>query len=391
MVEQAGLQYLRGRHDDLFRLLVESVKDYAIFVLDPNGYIRSWNAGAARIKGYDAQEIIGKHFSIFYPSHEIQRGKPEYELRVAADEGRWEEEGWRLRKDGSLFWASVVITALYDPQRTLVGFAKVTRDLTERRRAEEDRLQLVKREQATRAEVEVAERTLRAQDEFLAVAAHELKTPLTGARLASQLLRRHHDALPPELRGPIEMMDLQVDKLGRLVTQLLETVRLQIGRFVLDKEDVDVAALASMVVKHMRQSDKIDVVAEGPIIARVDALRLEQVLTNLLDNAVKFSPDNARIGITVEQLASEMMRIVVRDHGPGVPPEQRRHIFERYFQAHSESHQSGLGLGLYICRQIVVEHGGDIAAEFPPDGGTKIVVTLPSKPSEPATQGTVRE
>ena len=124
---------------DLFRLLVESVRDYAIFLLDPQGHIRSWNAGAQRIKGYAASEIIGKHFSIFYPASEIQGGKPDYELRVAIEEGRYEEEGWRIRKDGTRFWASVVITALRGADDTLVGFAKVTRDLTERKQAEEER------------------------------------------------------------------------------------------------------------------------------------------------------------------------------------------------------------------------------------------------------------
>src|SRR4051794_3469865 len=124
-----GVQPVKGEPTDLFRLLVDSVRDYAIFLLDSRGYIRSWNTGAQRIKGYTSSEIIGKHFSIFYPATDIRRGKPDYELRVAVEEGRYEEEGWRVRKDGSRFWANVVITALRDATGTLVGFAKVTRDL----------------------------------------------------------------------------------------------------------------------------------------------------------------------------------------------------------------------------------------------------------------------
>jgi PAS domain S-box-containing protein len=150
-----------GEQMDLFRLLVESVRDYAIFHLDPQGHIRSWNAGAQRIKGYAASEIIGKHFSIFYPPAEIRRGKPEYELRVAIDEGRYEEEGWRVRKDGTRFWASVVITALRMPDQTLVGFAKVTRDLTERKQAEEERARLLDLERAARSRTEAALERLR--------------------------------------------------------------------------------------------------------------------------------------------------------------------------------------------------------------------------------------
>ena len=132
-----------GDQTDLFRLLVESVSDYAIFLLDVDGHVRSWNAGAERIKGYKASEIIGKHFSIFYPATELRRGKPDYELRVAIEEGRYEEEGWRIRSDGTRFWASVVITALRDTDGRLVGFAKVTRDLTERKQAEEERANLL--------------------------------------------------------------------------------------------------------------------------------------------------------------------------------------------------------------------------------------------------------
>src|SRR5215207_836461 len=145
-----------GGQTDLFRLLVESVRDYAIFLLDPQGHIRSWNPGAERIKGYSASEIIGKHLSIFYPATDIRRGKPDYELRVAIEEGRYEEEGWRVRSDGTRFWASVVITALRGPDDAVVGFAKVTRDLTERKQAEEERARLLELERDARGRAETA-------------------------------------------------------------------------------------------------------------------------------------------------------------------------------------------------------------------------------------------
>jgi len=150
-----------GDRTDLFRLLVESVRDYAIFLLDVEGYVRSWNAGAQRIKGYSASEIIGKHFSIFYPASELRRGKPDYELRVAIEEGRYEEEGWRVRNDGTRFWANVVITALRDSDGQLVGFAKVTRDLTERKQAEEERANLLTMERAAKTDAEGALQRLR--------------------------------------------------------------------------------------------------------------------------------------------------------------------------------------------------------------------------------------
>src|SRR5689334_22168518 len=141
-------------HNDHFRLLVEGVQDYAIFLLDPGGHVQSWNAGAQRIKGYTPDEIIGRHFSIFYPPEEARRGKPAYGLRTALEEGRWEEEAWRVRKDGSRFWASVVLTALFDEQGQHVGFAKITRDLTERKQAEEERTRLLNMERGARAEAE---------------------------------------------------------------------------------------------------------------------------------------------------------------------------------------------------------------------------------------------
>src|SRR5688572_23487915 len=150
------MQPAMNEQPDLFRLLVGSVRDYAIFLLDVEGHVRSWNAGAQRIKGYDASEIIGKHFSIFYPASELRRGKPEYELRVAIEEGRYEEEGWRIRSDGTRFWANVVITALRDGNGRLVGFAKVTRDLTERKQAEEERANLLIMERRARTDAESA-------------------------------------------------------------------------------------------------------------------------------------------------------------------------------------------------------------------------------------------
>src|SRR6185503_15528366 len=152
-----------GSHEerDQFRLLVESVVDYAIFMLDPQGHVLTWNAGAERIKGYRGEEIVGKHFSIFYPGADARRGKPDYELRIATDEGRYEEEGWRVRKDGTQFWASVVITALRNSRGELVGFAKVTRDLTERRKSEDQRGMLLDRERTAREEAEAALKQLR--------------------------------------------------------------------------------------------------------------------------------------------------------------------------------------------------------------------------------------
>ena len=169
-----------------FRLLVESVKDYAIFILDPGGHVRTWNVGAERIKGYRADEIIGKHFSIFYPPEDIAAHKTERELEIAIREGRFEEEGWRIRKDGSRMWANVTITALRNPEGVLIGFAKVTRDLTDRRQAEEARRALAEEKAALAEKARIQE----FQERFLAILGHDLRNPLASIDMGTGILRQ---------------------------------------------------------------------------------------------------------------------------------------------------------------------------------------------------------
>jgi PAS domain S-box-containing protein len=356
-------------HTDQFRLLVESVRDYAIFHLDTEGVIRSWNAGAERIKGYRADEIIGEHFSIFYPEGDVVAGKPARELVIAAEEGKYEEEGWRVRKDGSTFWANVVITALREPSGELVGFAKVTRDLTERKRAEEHRAKLL-----------AAEEAVAIRDEFMRVAAHELKTPLTGAKMGVQLLRRSlkNMKLTDGQTLALDTIGTQVNKLAMLVARLLDTTRLDAGVLPLDRIDVDLVKLVSTGAELWRTlSDKHDIVvtcAPERLVARVDPMRIEEVLSNLVDNAIKYSPAGGRVEVGLEEGPGTAI-ITVRDHGIGVAPEHRSKLFERFYQAHPD--RSGMGLGLHITRGFVEMHGGTIAAEFPEDGGTRFVVRLP--------------
>ncbi len=379
----------------MFRLLVEHVKDYAIFMLDPDGRVMSWNDGAERIKGYRADEIIGKHFSIFYTPDDVRRGHPLEVLRAAELEGRYAEEAWRVRKDGSRFWASLVVTAIRsDRTGEVIGFAKVTRDLTERKRVEEERIALLQQERAAREEAEaalalirearqetaVAEEAIRARDEFLSIAAHELKTPLTGVKAAAQLLMRRAargGTLEPSMRDALEIVERQVDKLGLLVTHLLETVRLQADKLELAHAPADVVLMVKEAVGPIAVATgrQIDVSGPPSLIADVDRLRLEQVVTNLIDNAVKYSPGTAPIEVMLSRPDAATVGLAVRDHGVGVPPEKRAQLFERYYQAHTD--RSGMGLGLYISRVIVEKHGGTIAAEFPPDGGSRFVVRVP--------------
>jgi signal transduction histidine kinase len=189
-----------------------------------------------------------------------------------------------------------------------------------------------------------------------------------------------------DLRWVIEMIDAQLGKLSRIVTDVVASTEKNSSAFVLDRTDTDIVALVGQVAARARLHDgthEIVVLAPGPLRARVDAARLQQVVTSLLDNAMKFSPNGRRIEIVVAAQAAATFQMEVRDHGPGVPLEQRARLFERFFRAHVDKYQSGLGLGLSTSREIVTRHGGTIVANFPPEGGMHVIVTLPIDP--PAT------
>ncbi len=360
--------------DEQFRLLVDSVQDYAIFVLDPEGYIRSWNTGAVRVKGYTADEIIGRHFSVFYTPEDLAVDKPARELVEARATGRVEDEGWRVRKDGSRFWANVVITALHDPAGQLFGFAKVTRDLTERRQAEQDRLRRVHAEEAVRL-----------RDEFMSIASHELRTPLATLRIrvdgVARMLGRGRDLLSFDLLATrFGTLRNQVDRLEGLVEELLDVSRIASGRLPLRLEPLDLTVLVREAVEHL---DEVARKASGTVILRADAAvpgrwdrpRIEQMLANLLGNAVKYGRGRpVEVTVTVE---GDRARLVVRDEGIGIAPGAHARIFERFERAVDDRHFGGLGLGLWISRQVVEAHGGAIRVESEPGVGSTFTVDLP--------------
>jgi PAS domain S-box-containing protein len=358
--------------EERFRLLVDSVRDYAIFMLDPRGYVSSWNRGAQRIKGYTADEIVGRHFSVFYPPEDIVAGKTKMELEVAASEGRFEDEGWRIRKDGSRFWATVVITALRDEDGTLVGFGKVTRDLTERVRAEQERVQLAHAEEAVRL-----------RDEFLSLASHELKTPLTALHLQLDDVHRRAAELPPLVTTRLERMRRTVGRLTGLIDTLLDLSRIEVGHFVLKLESGDLRDLATEVLTRMeitaqRQGCDLRLVAPAAAPAVFDPLRINQLLDNLLANAVKYG---AAAPVEVAVLPQgDVVRLEVRDRGPGVPEADRARIFERFERAVSMRNYGGLGIGLYLAREIARAHGGTVEVRDREGGGSVFSAILPAAP-----------
>jgi PAS domain S-box-containing protein len=378
---QQSTERLR-QSEERYRLLVESVKDYAIFMLDPTGHILTWNVGAERLKRYTAAEIIGKHFSTFYTQDAKDRKWPEEELRRAVAEGRLEDEGWRVRKDGTRFWANVVITPLFDTTDRLTGFAKVTRDLTERMAGEEQARQLARAE-AARVEAEAAARQ---KDEYLAMLAHELRNPLAPV-LTTVTTLRIGGTDPRVLADGLDRIERQARHLGRLVNDLLEASRVARGRITLRPERMDLGALARAVVGDQRPAfDRagVQVTADTPptpVWVQADPTRLTQVLSNLLDNAAKFSQPGGHVTVRVRaDAAAKRAVLAVADTGIGIDPAVLPRLFQPFVQGDRSlaRGRGGLGLGLSVVKGLVELHGGAVAAHSEgPGKGAEITARLP--------------
>ncbi len=371
---------LKRQAEDMYRLLVASVRDYAIFMLDERGFIVSWNEGAERIKGYTASEIIGRHFSTFYTPEDLATDKPGMELRVASRVGRFEDEGWRVRNDGTLFWANVVITAVRDDSGVLVGFAKVTRDLTERREAENRRLEDARR-------VAEAEAANQAKSGFLTALSHELRTPLNAiGGYADLLLLGIHGPVAEAQREALERIRVSQRHLLGLISDLLDFSRIEAGRLSYDIGSVPLSVVVDTVrpmIETQASARRIAIEWQAPddsVVAVADRYRVEQILLNLLTNAVKFTNPGGRVSVGYRRVDGEAV-LEVSDTGIGIPPDQIEEIFEPFTQvgrSFANPHE-GAGMGLAISRQLARDMGGELRVRSILGTGSVFVLTLPAR------------
>jgi PAS domain S-box-containing protein len=381
--------------EENFSLLVESVKDYAIFMMGTDGTILSWNAGAERIKGYKASEIIGKKFTTFYTQADIDRHHPENELRLALANGKYEEEGWRVRKNGNHFWANVVITPLFDKSNHQhIGFAKVTRDLTEKKLADD----LLKMAYAD-LEKKVEERTKELQqaneqlteavhtrDEFLSIASHELRTPLTPLKLQIQnfvhQIRKNNllNVSEEKLKRMADTCERSVARISTLIDNLLDVSRINAGKLTLNLEPIELKSVCEELLDRFKQEtinsgSEVSFHASKAIDGSLDRIRFEQIFLNLLTNSLKYGNKNPVV-ITLEK-EDENAILTFSDKGLGISEQNISRIFERFERVSENKDVSGLGLGLFITRQIVEAHGGTISASSKEHEGSVFTVILP--------------
>jgi PAS domain S-box-containing protein len=355
--------------EEMFRLIVSNIKDYAIIVLDPEGQVISWNGGAQRIKGYATDEIVGQHFSVFYPPDDLAAGKPDIELSRARKEGRFEDESWRVRKDGSRFWANVVVTPLNDNTGRLHGFVKITRDVTERKRAEQE---ILRRSQ----ELETANKELEA---FSYSVSHDLRAPLRGIEGFSQALQEDYEQqLDTTAQDYLRRIRVATHRMGELIDDLLDLAR--VTRAEMHRESIDLTRLAKEVAQELRSTEPQRMVAlkiADGLQAHGDSRLVRIALQNLIGNAWKFTSKREQAEIEFgEKAANGDRAYFVRDNGAGFDPSYASRLFGAFQRLHAVNEFPGTGIGLATVQRIIHRHGGAVWAEGFVNRGATIYFTL---------------
>jgi len=353
-------QALRESHDR-YEQLLSGIKDYAIYMLDPQGKVMTWNTPAQKIKGYAADEIIGKHFSCFYSEEEQAQGKPAQELEIALKSGRYEEEGPRRRKDGSQFWANVIIRPIYDGSGQLMGFAKVVRDITERKEVE------------------------RRVSEFYSMISHELRTPLTSIRGTLSLMEGGLlGTLSQQGQQLTHTAHSEADRLSRLINDILDIRKIEAGMLkprIKELLPSEIVAASIQSMERAANQASIKLISQVNTSDRIlgDRDRIIQVLTNLISNAIKFSPAGAEVLVQVENVTADIVRLSVIDKGAGIPKWQTDKLFVEFQQLDSSDARpkEGTGLGLAISKAIVEQHSGRIGVKSAVGEGSTFWFELP--------------
>jgi PAS domain S-box-containing protein len=362
--------------DEKFRLLVMGVKDYAILMLDPKGRITTWSDGAERINGYRAEEIIGEHFSKFYTREAVAQDKPSLEIKIATEQGRFEEDGWRVRKDGSEFWANVVITALRDKAGRLRGFGKVTRDITKKKEVEDE----VERQRTELARSNAGLIAVNNElESFSYSVSHDLRAPLrTIDGFSHALLEDWGDRLDETGKTHLNRIRAATQRMGMLIDDLLNLSRL--SRTEMHTQSVDISAMAFSVAGDLQKSQperRIELRVEDGLKTTADPGLLRSVLENLLSNAWKFTSKRVsahiEFGVTLED---GTMAYFVRDDGAGFDPAYADRLFGAFQRLHSMSEFAGTGVGLATVQRIVHRHGGRIWAKSAVGHGATFYFTL---------------
>ncbi len=364
------------RSDEKLRLVVLGVKDYAILMLDPEGRVTTWNEGAERIKGYRADETIGEHFSKFYTPEAVAQGKPSQELKIAAEQGRFEEESWRVRKDGSRFWANVVITALRDKTGQLRGFGKVTQDITERRQAEKELEG--QRNELARSNAGLIEANNELES-FSYSVSHDLRAPLrTIDGFSHALLEDCADRLDDAGKTHLHRIRAATQRMGLLIDDLLNLSRL--SRTEMHRQSLDISALARSIAGDLQKAQperQIELRIEKGLKTTADPGLLRVVLENLLSNAWKFTSKraSARIEFGIAR-DNGTPAYFVRDDGAGFDPAYADRLFGAFQRLHATTEFAGTGIGLATVQRIVHRHGGRIWAESAVDRGATFYFTM---------------
>jgi PAS domain S-box-containing protein len=369
--------------EERFRLLVQGVKDYAILMLDPEGRVVSWNEGAQRIKGYTAAEIIGQHYSQFFTPEDVKAGEPARELEMARRNGRFENQGWRVRKDGSRFWADVIVTTIYGPKGELRGFSKVARDITERKKAEEKVWALNQSERRHALELEAANKELEA---FSYSVSHDLRAPLRtidGFSLA--LMEDYADTLDAGARHLLERIRAATQRMAQLIDDLLKLAR--VTRSDMRNEVVDLSALARVILAELQTLEPqrcVECVVQDGVAGSGDPELLRLVLENLLGNAWKFTMKKPRAKIELGMFQKDGQRVYfVRDDGQGFDMTYVSKLFGTFQRLHTTTEFPGTGIGLASVRRIVHRHGGRTWAEGTEQQGATFFFTLHDNEANP--------